>query len=849
MSPGTPKPKLWQTWLTCLALTAATFAVYWPILHHGIIYHDDPLYVTDNPHVLAGLKPANLRWAMTGVCAGNWHPLTMLSHMADVQFFGKDYGKHHLTTLVLHCFNAILLFLLFQRLTSTFWRSAFVAALFALHPLHVESVAWLAERKDVLSGLFFMLTLLAYTSYAHLRSCAPTLHAVTLPRSSASSTASGKKDRSTKAQPSPASSHASRITHHSSTFAVSRSHAPRYYALTLLAFALGLMSKPMLVTVPFVLLLLDIWPLGRLNFEKRLAVKTVAPLLKEKLPFFALTIASSIVTFYAQRAGGAVNSFESIPLGWRAANVMISYAIYLGQLFWPARLAVIYPYPLSPSTDATISALILAVITIAAFTLLRRTPWFAVGWLWYLGMLVPVIGLIQVGEQAHADRYTYLPAIGIFILVVWSGFQVLAQFSNLLHRRFSTLERSESRPRSLNLWPQASATAPLPLTARVVLFGTAALVLISLGYGARAQVRYWESSYSLFHHAAEVTQNNYVAYSGLGVAQLNQGNYPAAMTNLLLALETAGPYGATGSIKYYLGAALQMQGKGTNAIEYFEEAKVIPDLEPARKCRLGVCLAEAGRLDEAEQNIREAVAAQPEKDEFQAALAGLYLMRNKPVEAENLYRETVAQHPDSLLAHRAYGDFLVLQNRAAEAEAQYATAITNGVPDTALRRTYATVLIKQGKPAEAIQQLQEALKQEPTNAQLNFDLAEVLADQGRKREAIGFYNKAIDASPEFVIALNNLAWLLATDPNEQLRDGPRAVQLAERACQASNWKYAYLIGTLAAAYAEAGRFPDAVATAEKACDIARANNQETIAKRNQELLALYQAGKPFHEGQ
>jgi tetratricopeptide (TPR) repeat protein len=823
-APTTPKTRPWPTWLVCLALTAACFAVYWPILHHGIIYYDDPQYVTDNPHVLTGLKWANVRWAATAVCASNWHPLTMLTHMADAQLFGKDYGKHHLISLLLHCFSAILLVLLLQRLTSTFWRSALVAALFALHPLHVESVAWLAERKDVLSGLFFMLTLLAYAGYAKR---------VELKRREKRE--EGRKQSRTSVSAKP------------SSLSPLPSSGFLLYLLAVVFFALGLMSKPMLVTLPFVLLLLDYWPLERLKLEKGLRLKALVPLLSEKLPFFALTIVSSVVTFYAQRTGGAVNSLESIPLGWRAANAMIAYAIYLGQLFWPTRLAILYPYPLNPSTDAAISVLILVVITLAAIRLVKRTPWFAIGWLWYLGMLVPVIGLVQVGEQAHADRYTYLPAIGVFILVVWSAFDVVARFWNLFYRRFSTIERSKGQPRNSNPSPRTPALSSVPLAARVMLFGIAAFLLALLAYTARAQVRYWQSSYALFQHAADVTQNNYVAYKGLGVAELYQANYPSAMTNLLRALETAGPYGATDSVKYYLGAALQMQGKGLEALKYLEEAKVSPDLEPSRKCRLGVCLTEAGRLDEAEKAIREAMAAQPEKDEFQLAMAGLYQMRNQTADAEKLYRRTVAEHPDSLLAHRTFGDFLVLQNRTAEAEAQYASAITNGTPDVALRHNYATVLSKQGKQTEAIHQLQEGLKQEPANAQLNFELAELLADQGRKPEAIACYTKAIDANPRFVIALNNLAWLLATDPDEQIRDGKRAVELAERACQASNWKYAYLIGTLAAAYAEAGRFPDAMATAEKARDTARANNQEPVAKRNEELLALYRAGKAFHE--
>jgi tetratricopeptide (TPR) repeat protein len=468
----------WQSWrplLFAAGLVLLTALVYAPVLRHGFVNYDDNLYVSGNPVVRQGLTWEGLRWAWTAAVACNWHPVTMLSHMLDVELYGVRPGWHHLTNLLLHLANVVLLFEVLRRMTGATWRSAAVAALFAVHPLHVESVAWISERKDVLSGLFFLLTLGAWLRYV-------------------------------------------------------RRPAAGRYLLALLAFALGLLAKPMLITLPFVLLLLDVWPLGRLPLaampaasertERRRALRA---LLLEKLPFVVLAVAVSAVALYTQR--GAMASLAALPLRRRAANALVSYVVYLGKSLWPSRLAVIYPLPPSiPLWKAALAAALLAALTALALARLRRAPWLAVGWLWFAGMLAPVSGLVQVGRQAMADRYTYLPSIGLFIAVVWSA-HALAQAA---------------------LPGELPARGP-GATRRALLGAGAAVVIAALALTARVQVGAWRDSLTLFRHAAAVTDGNYVA-------------------------------------AFHLGEELRMRGDRAEARRYYREAlRIRPTLARARQ--------------------------------------------------------------------------------------------------------------------------------------------------------------------------------------------------------------------------------------------------------------------------
>src|ERR1039458_8832321 len=451
--------------IICLGLAAITVALYWPVHRHDFINFDDRDYVTENPTVRAGITWPGVRWAFGGSHASNWHPLTWLSHMLDCQVFGLKPGAHHLVSLGFHIANTLLLFLALNQMTRAAWRSALVAALFAWHPLHVESVSWVAERKDVLSAFFFMLTLWAYGRYGTVQSL----------KSKVQSQEAGAGSQNAESSP---TQHATRNT----------LHAPRYYVLSLLFFALGLMSKPMLVTLPFVLLLLDFWPLRRFGLKTLdFRLKTLLPLLFEKAPFFALASATGIVTLLAQQA--AAQSLEQWPLGSRLANALTAYSAYLGNMVWPKNLSVFYPHVPVPAWHVVLSALFLACLTILCLRQARSRPWLLVGWAWFGVMLLPVIGLVQVGWQARADRYTYLPLIGVFIMLVWGAVDL----------------------------------RPCSRTGRLVFRLGAVLVLGACLAATRFQLKYWQDSLALFRHALEVMPDNWLAHHNLGTALAGEG--------------------------------------------------------------------------------------------------------------------------------------------------------------------------------------------------------------------------------------------------------------------------------------------------------------------------------------
>ena len=422
--------------LVYAVLALASLIAYEPVHRNKFINYDDNDYVAENPYVRSGITRESVIWAFTTRHASNWHPLTWLSHMLDCQFFGTNPLWHHLMNLLFHVANTLLLFWVLKRMTGALWPSAFVAAVFALHPLHVESVAWAAERKDVLSGFFWMLTIAAYVRYAERPGIAR-------------------------------------------------------YLLVFSALCLGLMAKPMLVTLPFVLLLLDYWPLGR--FQGRHAA-TIYRLIGEKAPLFALAAVSSVVTYIAQRGAGAVLLGQKLPLKLRAANAAVSYVSYIGKMIYPSRLAALYPHQASrlPLTQPIVCLVILIIVSAGIIYAARRARFLAVGWLWYLGTLVPVIGLIQVGVQAMADRYTYLPSIGIFIIVAWGAAGLLAGW------RYR----------------------------KIVLAISASIVLAALLLCTRMQVRHWQNSFTLFGHTLEVTERNYIMQNNYGNL-LYQNGHPA----------------------------------------------------------------------------------------------------------------------------------------------------------------------------------------------------------------------------------------------------------------------------------------------------------------------------------
>jgi Flp pilus assembly protein TadD len=607
-----------ESWLVfgiCVFLAAITWVVFGQTRHFQFINYDDNEYVFRNAQVARGLTMEGITWAFTHVHSANWHPITWLSHMLDGQLYGLNPGGHHFTNVLVHAAGAVLLFLVLRHMTGALWRSAFVAAVFAIHPLRTESVAWVAERKDVLSGLFFMLIIGAYVRYAR------------------------------------------------GPWSLGR------YAAVFVLFALGLMCKPMLVTVPFVLLLLDYWPLDRRAGEAGLKAR---PFL-EKLPLLGLSLVSCVVTVLAQRS--AIQTSPAISFPMRLGNAVIAYVDYLRQLFWPSDLAILYPWDAARIgwPNIILSILILAAISAAVF-ILRRRRYLVTGWLWYLIMLGPVIGILQVGNQARADRYTYLPQIGLVILLTWGASELCARWR-----------------------------CPV-----VVPAGFASVILACLIFAAHAQTASWQESETVWLHALACTTDNTIAEENLGGAYHDKGNIREAMM-------------------------------------HFERSLLIEPRSAAVHSHLGVCYLEMGQLNES-------------------------------------------------LSH-----------------------------------------------------LKTALEIAPNLADAHYNIGNTYLQMGRAKDALLHYDKALEIDPDDTEALNNMAWTLATWPDALVRDGAKAVERAERADSLTMRKNPIIRATLAAAYAEAGRFADAIRTAQQALQLAAAEGNASRADSIQGQLALYQSSAAYRD--
>lgn len=562
--PGRTAPMSRTIICISLLLFLATLALYWQTGSHEFVNYDDPHYVTNNPQVKDGLTRETIRWAFTSTDAANWHPTTWLSHLLDVELYGLQPQGHHLTSVVLHATNALLLFLLFSAATGSLWQSAFIAAAFALHPLRVESVAWIAERKDVLSTFFALLTLLAFIRY------------VARPRLGG-------------------------------------------YLLILSFFALGLMAKPMLVTLPFVMLLLDYWPLNRLSAASEnttpcrfLGLSGAKALFAEKLPLFALSVAASICTLYAQHRGETVVSIQALSLFNRIENSLLSYARYLGKTAYPVDLAVFYPLSNISHPIKTVTAvLLLATITIMVLWTRRRLPFLVTGWFWYLVTMLPVIGLVQVGMQSMADRYTYFPTIGIAIMIAWSA--------------DSLTKRHTYR--------------------RLILVTTAAIILISLTTLTWRQLAYWRTSESLFRHAITITDNNFIALGYLGLTLHDQQRYQEAIKYYSLSL-SVNPW--QDEMHHNLGLALRDIGRYDDASMELQQAlKLRPNLIESRY-QLALCYVNMGRLQDAIDQLRQLIQTNPGLAKGHYSLGAVYFRQNKKDDACQQFTEAVRLAPDLL---------------------------------------------------------------------------------------------------------------------------------------------------------------------------------------------------------
>ncbi len=630
------QPSTLPTWLLAALLALATIALYWPAMRCDFINFDDPECVTANVHVQNGLTMGSIQWAFSHLVSSNWHPVTMLSHMLDCQLFGLEPWGHHLTSLLLHALNTALVFLLLRGMTGALWRSALAAALFGFHPLHVESVAWVSERKDVLSGFFGFLSLLFYARYAR-------------------GAETGIQNPESRNQKSEAGGRRSEVNLLSCS-----------YWFALLFFALGLMSKPMLVTWPFVMLLLDWWPLNRMR-SAECGVRNFTKLVVEKIPFFALAAAASVVTFVAQRNGGAVVAMENLPLGARAGNAMISYCRYLGKTFWPTDLAVFYPHPGHwPLAEVLLAGLFLAGISALVFMQRRRQPFMLVGWLWFVGTLVPVIQLIQAGPVAMADRFTYVPSVGLLVLIIWGAHELTRGWRH-----------------------HAMVLAPA---------GTAAVVLCMAL--TRHQLGYWRDSETLFQHALKVTQNNCLAHKTIGDVLLKKGQTDEAISQFREAIRLNPDYPEAHD---NLGNALFIKGRTDEAISQFREAiRLKPDYADAHN-NLGAALCNTGKIDEAISEDQEAIRLKPDYAEAHNNLGAALVRKGRIDEAISQFGEAIRLKPDYTDAHNGLGAALGMKGRIDEAIGQFQEALRLKPDYADAQSNLAKTLELKGKSNEPVQ--------------------------------------------------------------------------------------------------------------------------------------------------
>ncbi len=657
--------------LLALGLVLVTLIVFLRAVEGGFVDYDDADYVTANAQVQAGLTWAGVRWAFTTGHASNWHPLTWLSHMLDAQLYGLTPAGHHLTSVAFHAVNAGLVFLVLWNLTGAAGRSLTAAALFALHPLRVESVAWISERKDVLSLFFGLLALLAYARFAAARSKV--------------NTASAAPDRW---------------------------RGWGAYGLALLCFALSLLSKPMWVTLPFLLLLLDYWPLRRGGAS----VRVWGRLVMEKLPFFALTVASSLVTFWVQQRGGAVASVTGLPLRARLENAGVAYGRYLLKALWPADLAPLYPHPGFWPTDQVVVAA-LVVIGISLLVIARRRPWpYAfVGWFWFVGTLVPVIGLVQVGIQSLADRYTYLPGLGLILALVWGAQSLMARWR-----------------------------IP-PLT---IAFGVLALAATCAVLTWR-QIRFWRDSERLFSRAVAVTKNNYLAHNNLGFYFAQQGRLPEAIAQYETSLRIKPDYE---DALNNLGHALAGQGRHAEALPYYEAALRVRPRHVEVNNNYGNALANLGRLEEAIRHYEIALRENPQHADTHNNL-GIALAQQGCLEAARDHlQEAVRLRPQHAGSHSNLGNVLAALGRLDAAAGQYRQALRLQPDDAQAHNNLGNVFAEQGKLEAAARQYQRALELNPHNPETHFNLALLRARQGRLADALRQVEETLRLQPDHAAA-------------------------------------------------------------------------------------------------
>lgn len=692
-------PKSGQRLLLGVLLTAAVLLVFGQVGGHGFVEFDDPDYVTENPYVRRGLTLDGVRWAFTTDHMGHWHPLTWLSHMLDVEMFGVSPGPHHLVSVALHLVNSLLLFAFLTLATRATWPSFAVAALFALHPLRAESVAWIAERKDVLSTLFWMLTLLAYYGWVRHRTA-------------------------------------------------------RWYVATAACLGLGLLAKPMLVTLPFVLLLLDFWPFGRIDATRRSGWSATRAVIAEKAPFLVLVAAISAVAYVTQQSSGAMAKLGELPISLRAANAVVSYVRYLGMAVWPANLAVLYPYDLGlPVWQAAVAGLALIAVSLVLLRAAPRRPYAIVGWFWYLGTMVPVIGFVQIGDQALADRYTYVPLIGIFIAVVWACREVVVR-----------------------------QRIPTPVTAAV-----SALIVATYAVLGWQQVGRWRDGETLLSHTVAVTRGNYLVHTNLGAVLADRGRYDEAVAHLQLALAVKPDYATAvhnlaliewqrgqsdeavelyrraiaidpdvSSTRSNLGLALTLLGRSEEAMVELEAAVRLDPTDARAHNNLGVALRGLGRIDEAMEHFRRAMEIRPDYADPYNNVAGQLAADGRLRQAERQYRRALELEPTLVEAHFNLGRLLHHSGRPQEAAVHLREAVRLDPHAVERRAALADALRAGGQPGEAVQIYRALLQEAPQRRETTLEIAQALTQAGQPEEAIPYFQTALAAAPDDAQVHNDL---------------------------------------------------------------------------------------------
>ena len=793
--------------LAGLMLIAGTAVCYWPVRHFDYVNFDDWAYVYSNPKVTHGLTWEGVKYAFTSMEGGNWHPLVWLTHMLDCSIFGLPAGGHHVTNALLHVANVLLLFAVLRAMTRTLWRSALAAALFAWHPLHVESVAWISERKDVLSTLFWLLTMWAYVKSAR--------------------------------SPSPG--------------------AKKYYGLALAFFACGWMSKPMVATLPLVLLVMDWWPLKRIyvlrsaiceykegeeqrpGMESRTGTLSLARAIAEKVPFLALSAAGGLVAIYAQET---VKAYGKQRLLFRLGNALVSCVTYIGEFFWPTKLAMFYPYPNHLAIWRVAgAALIFLAITAVVIRFGSRRPYLPVGWLWFLITLGPVIGVMQVGMQGMADRYTYVPYIGLGLMVSWG----LADLASL-----------GPRVRELMI---AAAAAGLALCMAVTL----------------AQVRYWRDSIALNEHALAVTSGNYLAHNNLGI-ELGQNGHPEeAMIHFKMALAIRSNYAEA---RCNLAAALQQEGKPSEAISNYEQVLEIRPNYPNVQWNLGNCclqlgqtneaithyqtalkinpadiiahdglgkiLINVGRVNEAAQQFEEELRLDPGRAESYSHLGKALDLQGLGYKATETYQKALSLNPKLAEAHWNLGSILLREGETAKGLAELKKGADFSPGNIDLQARLGDALMAAGKAAEAQPYYEAVVRAAPRNARARFALGQSCLAQKSFEQAMADFKEVVRLAPDSAEYMNVLARVYATSPKAEIRNGLEAVRLAEAACVLTKRQDIATLDTLAAAYAEAGRFADAVRVAEEARALAETTFHVQAEETERKREELYKAGKPYH---